>query len=243
MFFEPEHRRTRRPDLRRVARTAAGALLLSGIAFGATLAAREVTVEPGDTLSAISRRTGVPVARLAEANRLADPDLIRAGEVLVIPEAGGGGGGTTHVVRPGDTLWSIARRAGTTVEALAAANGLDDPDLIRAGDTLVLAAGRPSGDGPAEPAAAAPEPAPAPAPAPAAPATTAPPTTAAPAPPAAVPAGGRGGAVVVSYVVREGDSLSSIASRFGISAAELRRANRMGTDVVRPGQRLVVPVG
>lgn len=42
----------------------------------------------------------------------------------------------THVVAPGETLFSIARRYGTTVEALARLNGLKDPDRIRAGQVL-----------------------------------------------------------------------------------------------------------
>ncbi len=54
--------------------------------------------------------------------------------------AGATGGTTTHggvyTVQPGDTLSELAMRLGTTVEALAAANGIADPDLILAGQTL-----------------------------------------------------------------------------------------------------------
>ncbi|MEW6635572.1 MAG: LysM domain-containing protein [Actinomycetota bacterium] len=39
-------------------------------------------------------------------------------------------------MQPGDTLSELAMRLGTTVEALAAANGIADPDLILAGQTL-----------------------------------------------------------------------------------------------------------
>lgn len=44
----------------------------------------------------------------------------------------------TYRVQPGDSLWVIAGRYGTTVEALAQANGIRNPDLIYAGDTLVI---------------------------------------------------------------------------------------------------------
>lgn len=50
-----------------------------------------------------------------------------------------------YVLRPGDTLSGVAHRLGTTVSALAAANGITDPDRVRAGDTLELPSGaRPS---------------------------------------------------------------------------------------------------
>ena len=45
---------------------------------------------------------------------------------------------TFHVVQPGDTLFSIARRYGTTVDALALANGLADPSLIYVGQRLTV---------------------------------------------------------------------------------------------------------
>ena len=44
--------------------------------------------------------------------------------------------GSDYTVRLGDTLYSIARRYGTTVNAIMAANGLTNPDRIRSGQTL-----------------------------------------------------------------------------------------------------------
>jgi murein DD-endopeptidase MepM/ murein hydrolase activator NlpD len=44
-----------------------------------------VTVAPGETVESISRRHGVPVAVIMEANRLASPNAIQAGQRLVIP--------------------------------------------------------------------------------------------------------------------------------------------------------------
>ena len=45
-------------------------------------------------------------------------------------------GGGTYVVQAGDTLSGIAAQVGTSVEDLAAANGLANPDLIYVGQTL-----------------------------------------------------------------------------------------------------------
>ena len=44
----------------------------------------------------------------------------------------------THLVRPGDTLWSIARRHGVSVDALVAANRLANPDALRLGQRLFI---------------------------------------------------------------------------------------------------------
>ena len=43
-----------------------------------------------------------------------------------------------YTVKPGDTLFAIARAHGTTVKALVAANGIANPDLILAGQSLDL---------------------------------------------------------------------------------------------------------
>jgi hypothetical protein len=44
----------------------------------------------------------------------------------------------TYVVRPGDTLWKIARARGVSVERLAEVNGIKDPNVIRTGRRLVI---------------------------------------------------------------------------------------------------------
>ncbi|CAA7599934.1 Glycoside hydrolase superfamily [Acididesulfobacillus acetoxydans] len=43
-----------------------------------------------------------------------------------------------HVVRTGESLWSIAQLFGSTVTAIAKANGLSNPDLIYPGQTLII---------------------------------------------------------------------------------------------------------
>jgi LysM repeat protein len=49
-----------------------------------------------------------------------------------------------YVVQPGDTLWSIAQRTGTTVAALAAANGVNPHGVLRAGAVLGAGAAAPA---------------------------------------------------------------------------------------------------
>ena len=46
------------------------------------------------------------------------------------------GGGSYYVVRPGDTLSGIAAQFGTSVNHLASANGIPDPDFISVGQKI-----------------------------------------------------------------------------------------------------------
>ncbi len=68
------------------------------------------------------------------------------GLFALVVSAGVAGGGT-HTVRPGETATSIAKANGISVDALAAANRLADPDLVVIGTTLVIPAssGAPAG--------------------------------------------------------------------------------------------------
>ena len=44
----------------------------------------------------------------------------------------------TYTIKPGDTLYAIAVKYGTTVQAIAAANNISNPNLIRVGQVLVI---------------------------------------------------------------------------------------------------------
>lgn len=112
--------------------------LLVPTTTGAAESGQSVVVEPGDTLSHIALRTGVPVGALAEANGITDPNSVRSGMTLVIPSFDRGEPVTDYVVVSGDTLSEIAVRAGTTTKHLVELNGLDDRHLIRVGQRLTV---------------------------------------------------------------------------------------------------------
>ncbi len=57
-------------------------------------------------------------------------------------------GGATYIVQPGDTMYSIAQRFGTTVAAISAANGISDPTSISIGQVLAIPAGSGATPGP-----------------------------------------------------------------------------------------------
>ncbi|WP_066482067.1 MULTISPECIES: LysM peptidoglycan-binding domain-containing protein [unclassified Sphingomonas] len=111
-------------------------------------------IAPGETLSAIAARHGTDVATLAAINGIRDPDRIRAGDDLVLPD----GAGRNHVVQQGDTLGAIARRAGVGIDGLLAANPqIANPDRIYPGDVLrIPVAERPAAASPAHAGAVAP---------------------------------------------------------------------------------------
>lgn len=93
-----------------------------------------VTVQAGETLYAISRRYGVPVRALIEANGLAPPYALSAGRRLAVPQV------HVHVVQPGETLYSVSRAYGVDTTTLARSNALPPPYTVFVGQALVLPA-------------------------------------------------------------------------------------------------------
>ena len=93
-------------------------------------------IQPGDTLSGIAARFGTTVSAIASLNHISAPDKIYAGTTIRVPETASAT--KTYTIRPGDTLSGIAARFGTTVSAIAALNGISDPDRIYAGTTIKI---------------------------------------------------------------------------------------------------------
>jgi len=99
-------------------------------------------VKAGDRLFSIGRQFGVNPYSIAQANDIKPPYIIHPGDTLKIPSGGTGvtplPGGKTHVVAPGENLFRIALKYGTTYQALAAANGITNPNLIFVGQVLKI---------------------------------------------------------------------------------------------------------
>lgn len=108
---------------------------------------RTHTVSTGETLSGIAQQFGLTLGEIMAVNlSITDPDVIEAGQTVVIPSRGGGEAPpavltATHIytVRRGDLLSVIARRYEVDLRALLAANReITDPDLIRPGQQIVI---------------------------------------------------------------------------------------------------------
>ncbi|MFO7661941.1 MAG: LysM peptidoglycan-binding domain-containing protein, partial [Chloroflexota bacterium] len=96
-------------------------------------------VEPGETLFSISTRYGAIWAQVAEANGLATPNQIYAGQILKIPaDIPGPTPVFRHQVHAGETLARIAGQYGVALADLADANGLAAPFVIYRGQLLVI---------------------------------------------------------------------------------------------------------
>ena len=101
-------------------------------------------VERGDSLSVIAARYRTSVSELVALNSLRSRHRIRAGQVLRLPYTGPiaaepiPDGANTYLVRRGDTVGSIARRAGISEGELLAFNSIANRHRIYPGQKLRL---------------------------------------------------------------------------------------------------------
>lgn len=205
--------------------------------------ARQVFVQPGDTAYSIARSNGITVAQLGAANNIYPPYNLSVGQRLVLPSARFDYTRTGSIaparpaapryqsstlivtVAPGDTLYSISKRYGTTVQELGRLNNIAPPYALRLGQRLTV-------PGRIAPAQNLPRQAIAPA------------RTAA-AQPARQPAGTSRNRDYIYYFhkVKPGETLPSIAQQYRIETATLAAFNQLQqTARLRTGQVIRVPM-
>jgi murein DD-endopeptidase MepM/ murein hydrolase activator NlpD len=125
------------------------------LCVGASASASTYTLKWGDTLGKVARRLKVPVEALTAANNISDPNKVREGQTLQVPDpkaaqvaaakpiavvatpAAPEPAGKVHEIRLGETLSGIAKQYGVSVKELRDLNGLKS-DAIREGKTLRL---------------------------------------------------------------------------------------------------------
>jgi LysM repeat protein len=104
------------------------------------------TVAAGENLYRIGLKYGISWVAIANANNLANPNVLTVGQVLNLPGATSPTPQptpspqteTTYIVQPGDNLFRIGQRFGISWVQIAEANGLVNPNLISAGDELKI---------------------------------------------------------------------------------------------------------
>ncbi len=94
-------------------------------------------VQTGDTLSSIAWRFGTTIEDLKAHNAIADAGRIIAGQVLLIPTEAGRPV-DLYEVQPGDTLFSIAAQFNTSIGALQRLNALGGVSGIVAGQRIAV---------------------------------------------------------------------------------------------------------
>ena len=104
------------------------------------------TIQSGDTLSEIAQRYNTTVNELVRLNNIQNPNMIYANETLLIPTKNNSistgsddKNNTIYIVQRGDTLYSIAKRFNTTVQNIVNNNGISNPNLIYPGQRLIIA--------------------------------------------------------------------------------------------------------
>ena len=157
---------------------------------------QSIIIPRGATLSELAIEYNTTIARLVELNNISNPNLIYAGETLVIPiasqESNANGVKTIpYIVQSGDTLSKIAREFDTTVEILASINNISNVNLIFTGELLY------------------------------------------------VPTSNANDMSHTLYVVKRGDTLWGISRRFGVSISKIVMLNRISNpNLIFPGNVL-----
>jgi LysM repeat protein len=207
-------------------------------------------VTPGDTVSSIAGQYGLSTASVLALNGLGWSSIIFPGQELKLSASGAlapvepAGDATPsgrYTIVPGDTISAVAERFGVSTLSVLTANGLGWSSIIYPGQTIAIPGlvgpGTPDDAGtmvPVVSTAPIEEPV-VEAPAAEAPAVEAPPAPAAP--PPAAPA-------TTTYTIVSGDTVSSIAARFGITTQELFDANGLDwSSVIYTGHTLAIPAG
>jgi membrane-bound lytic murein transglycosylase D len=188
-------------------------------------------VQPGDTLSGIADDYDSTVNELRKLNKLKRGKLLKVGMRIKVPSDDGGipvapdsdqvvpSRGPqaitpiAHVVKPGETLASIAQKYGVSVSSLQRANKLKSKSLLKVGLKLVIpvSANREVKNGRAARSARA----------------------------VVQPTRKRGARV---HVVRRGESLGHIAEKYSVSLSELRSKNKINSgSKLFVGVKLMIP--
>ena len=92
---------------------------------------KTIIVKEGYTLFSISRKEGVSVRSIIEANNLKPPFILHSGDELIIPSA------LVHTVKEGDSLWKISECYGVDIITIINTNNINN-QTISIGKKLII---------------------------------------------------------------------------------------------------------
>ncbi|HLA42302.1 MAG TPA: LysM domain-containing protein, partial [Aggregatilineales bacterium] len=100
-------------------------------------------VQRNETLSEIAQTYGTTIESLMVVNSLADPDKLQVGQRVIIPVSGVSTLGLleTHMVEPGETLYTIAERYNSTPDSLSQVNNIPSADSLYVGQNIMVTLG------------------------------------------------------------------------------------------------------
>ena len=110
-----------------------------------SLFAEDYTVQKGDTYYSISKKYNITLQELYDANGIEAGAVLKIGQVLKIPGKASSEKVATktstvktkeYQIVSGDTLYSISKKFGTTVDNLRSLNGLDEKSVLKVGQVL-----------------------------------------------------------------------------------------------------------
>ena len=195
---------------------------------------RQYTVKKGDTIKKISQRTGVPSSVILEANQIKGSKL-KAGRTILVPaslqrntETATASSGQSasksssyHMVKEGETYYSISRKYDTSVDTLCKVNNTSSGAPLKIGQKVYLPGKSKS---PAAAVASSKQ-------------KAGNSKQQAASKKIAVASTGKG----KKYTVQEGDSLWGIARKHGVNPVELMQWNNLSKEsVLKPGDKVTI---
>ncbi len=93
----------------------------------------------GDTLWSISKQYNISLELILAFNNIKNKDSLSIGQIIKIPQDNlSAANHTSHIVKKGETLWTIARQYNLTMDSILTTNNITNPELISIGQQIKI---------------------------------------------------------------------------------------------------------